>query len=127
MWNNMPEKEREHYVKLAKDGQNEYKERLMEYRATGHWAPFSTVIRLDNNKNNAVVPVSTDRNTGSGGPWVRIPYEEKNALEKELDTYGQVIFPPRPLGMEEEYEKRVKKSREKRKEKIQKEGLKFAA
>jgi hypothetical protein len=48
---------------------------------------------------------------------VRIPYEAKNALEKEIETYEQVIFPPRPVEMEEVHEQRLEESKKKRKEK----------
>jgi hypothetical protein len=58
-----------------------------------------------------------ERSTGSSGPWVRIPYEAKNALEKEIETYEQVIFPPRPVELEEVHEKRLEESKKKRKEK----------
>mmetsp|Transcript_6940 Transcript_6940/g.15841 ORF Transcript_6940/g.15841 Transcript_6940/m.15841 type:complete len:286 (+) Transcript_6940:78-935(+) len=50
MWNNMTDKGRDHYVRLAKDARKEYEEKMMEYRATGHWHPFTTFNRLDNNK-----------------------------------------------------------------------------
>ncbi|KAL7536271.1 hypothetical protein ACHAXR_007037 [Thalassiosira sp. AJA248-18] len=125
MWNNMPLKEREHYVKLAKDARNEYEERLMEYRATGQWAPFSTIGRLDNNKNSMITRTAVERNAGGNGPWVRIPFEQKNELERELDSYEMVIFPPRPAGTEEEHEKKMKDSQERRMKKIKEEGLKY--
>jgi hypothetical protein len=48
---------------------------------------------------------------------VRIPYSEKNELERELETYDQVIFPPRPKEMEEEHERRLEESKVKRKRK----------
>ena len=123
MWNGMSKKDRNHYVQLAKDARTEYEERLMEYRATGNWAPFSTIIRLENNKNGVVCRSTLERITY--GPWVRIPLEQKNELEKELEAYDQVIFPPRPAGMEEEHETRVKESLEKRRKKIREEGLKY--
>ena len=56
---------------------------------------------------------------------MRIPYSEKNDLEKEIDTYDQVIFPPRPEGMEEEHERKMAESKERRRKKIQEEGLKY--
>lgn len=120
-WNKLSQKEREHYLKLAKDSREEYEVRLMEYRATGHWSPFTTITRLDDNKNGVVC--TSERVTH--GPWVRIPYEEKNELEKELESYDQVIFPPRPADMNAAHQKRVSESLKKRKKKIREEGLKY--
>ena len=121
----MPRKQREHYTKLARDARAEYQNRLMEYRATGHWATFTTIARLGNNKNGEISRTAVERNSGGNGPWVRIPYSEKNDLEKEIDTYDQVIFPPRPEGMEEEHERKMAESKERRRKKIQEEGLKY--
>lgn len=125
MWNAMPKNQRDHYVQLAKDAKVEYQNRLMEYRATGHWATFTTIARLGNNKNGEISRSSLERSTGGNGPWVRIPHEEKNELEKEIDTYDQVIFPPRPAGMEEEHERKMMESKERRRKKIKEDGLKY--
>ncbi|KAL7443556.1 hypothetical protein ACHAXM_008935 [Skeletonema potamos] len=115
MWNAMPDTQREHYKQLAKEATAEYEERLIEYRATGSWTPYSVIERLARNKNG--VEINVDRGTGCQGPWVRIPYAEKNELERELETYDQVLFPPRPKDMEKEHERKIEESKAKRKKK----------
>lgn len=122
MWTRLAEEERDHYNRLAADGQAEYKKRVVEYRATGAWQPFTTIERLVN-KNGVTVEV--DRKTGGNGPWVRIPYERKNDLEKELETYDQVIFPPRPSEMEEEHKRKIQEQKERRKKKIKSYKFKY--
>ena len=122
MWNAMPQKERVHYKQLAKDATREYEDRLIEYRATGSWTPYTSFERLTRNRNGVEV---ADRGPGNQGPWVRLPCEEKNDLECELDTYEQVIFPPRPKEMEEEHERKVRESKAKRRRKIEEEGFRW--
>jgi len=117
MWNELSPRDRTHYVNLAKDARTEYEERLLEYRATGSWSPYTTFTRLMTNKNGVDCRGMNERSTGSSGPWVRIPYEAKNALEKEIETYEQVIFPPRPVELEVVHEQRVEESKKKRREK----------
>ena len=117
MWNELPSRQKEHYVIMAKEGRMEYEDRVLEYRATGDWSPYTTFTRLTTNKNGVDCRGLNERSTGSNGPWVRMPYAAKNPLEREIDTYEQVIFPPRPVGSEEAYEKRVEESKKKRKEK----------
>ena len=118
----MPQKERVHYKQLAKDATREYEDRLIEYRATGSWTPYTSFERLTRNRNGVEV---ADRGPGNQGPWVRLPSEEKNELECELDTYEQVIFPPRPKEMEEEHERKVRESKAKRRRKIEEEGFRW--
>lgn len=115
MWQKLSEGEKSHYNSLCADAHAEYKERVREYRATGSWPPFTTIARLEN---KVLTDFILDRKTGSQGPWVRIPYERKNDLEKELETYEQVIFPPRPTEMEEEHKRKVEEAKERRKKKI---------
>ena len=115
MWAKLSEEAKEHYNQLASDAQAEYKTRLSEYRATGGWCEFTVIERL---KNKNGVEVITDRKTGNHGPWVRIPYEKKNELERELESFEQVIFPPRPSVMEEEHKRKLEESKERRKKKI---------
>ena len=118
MWNAMPERVRTRYKQLAKDATKEYENRLIEYRATGSWTPYTVIERLTHNKNGVIITdLVRDRGTGNQGPWVRIPYSEKNELERELETYDQVIFPPRPKEMEEEHERKLEESKVKRKRK----------
>ena len=125
MWNNLKEKEREHYVQLAKDARSDYEDQLMEYRATGQWSVSTKFVRLKNKNGVERNRTTAERSTGSNGPWVRLPYTEKNELEKELETYEQVIFPPRPAGMEEEHEKKIKEQKQRRRKKIQQDGAKL--
>jgi hypothetical protein len=125
MWNGLPESGRGHYVSLARDARAEYDERLMEYRATGSWSPFTAFERLTYNRNGVVCRTSAERSTGSNGPWVRMPYERKNDLEREIDTYEQVIFPPRPVGFEGEHERTMAERGRRRRERIQEDCIKF--
>jgi hypothetical protein len=115
MWARLSSEEKEHYVSLATDALAEYKSRLVEYRATGSYSPYTTIARL---KNKNGIEIITDRKTGSQGPWVRIPHDRKNELEKELEGYDQVVFPPRPSEMEEEHRRKVEESKERRRRKI---------
>mmetsp|Transcript_31562 Transcript_31562/g.65611 ORF Transcript_31562/g.65611 Transcript_31562/m.65611 type:complete len:413 (+) Transcript_31562:131-1369(+) len=129
MWHSMSEEERGHYNDLARDAKEEYAELLREYRATGSYGPFRCIEKVRDKKKSGedekedVTVEEEHRN--SLGPWVRIPYERKNALEKEIDTYDVVCFPPRPPEMNEDYERRMKESRARRRRKIREEGLKY--
>ncbi|KAL7469840.1 hypothetical protein ACHAXS_010089 [Conticribra weissflogii] len=129
MWHGMSEEERAHYNDLAMDAKEEYAELLREFRATGSWRPFRCIEKVRDKKkpedeeNEETAVEEEHRN--SLGPWVRIPYERKNALEKEIDTYDVVCFPPRPPEMNEAYEKRMEESRARRRRKIREEGLRY--
>ncbi|KAL7485027.1 hypothetical protein ACHAW6_010622 [Cyclotella cf. meneghiniana] len=126
MWNTLSEEAKEHYNRLAADAQAQYKARLREYRATGAWQEFTVITRLKNKDVAGAESAFTfDRKTGSQGPWVRIPYEKKNDLEKELESYDQVIFPPRPKEMEEEHLRKTLESKERRKKKIKNYKFKY--
>lgn len=97
----------------------------MERRITGGWPQFTCIARLEN-KNGVDVGKFAERNTRAGaGPWVRRPRARQNSLERELESYEQVVFPPRPAAMEAYHEMRVKESLAKRKKKIREEGLKY--
>jgi hypothetical protein len=124
MWNCLSEEEKDHYSRLAADAQLEYKSRVREYRATGAWQEFTVIERLKN-KIECPEEVFRERRPGNNGPWVRIPYEEKNGLEKELETYDMVIFPPRPKEMEEEHQRKMMESKERRKKKIKSCNIKY--
>ncbi|KAL7529627.1 hypothetical protein ACHAWF_003058 [Thalassiosira exigua] len=123
MWKVLPEAEREHYVRLARDARREYDDRLVEYRATGSWSPFTCIDRLGRNKDGTTF--SNERNVGGNGPWVRMPPGERNALERELATYDRVLFPMRPPAAEEEHQKKKKESLERRKRKIREDRLRY--
>lgn len=111
MWNTLPDKEREHYILFAKIAREEYVRQLREFRATGGWKPSESFERL-----GSPIP---------GGPWVRIPYDAKCKLEKEIDSYDQVTFPPRPPEMDDDYNQRMKESVERRKKKVRDEKRKY--
>ena len=87
MWHRLSENDRDHYVRLARDARAEYAERLLEYRATGRWSPYTAFERLTKNRNGVVCRTSNERSTGSNGPWVRMRYDMKNDLEREIDAY----------------------------------------
>ncbi|KAL3823747.1 hypothetical protein ACHAXA_004840 [Cyclostephanos tholiformis] len=125
MWNRLSDAGRDHYVRLARDARSEYDERLLEYRATGGWSPYTVIQRLSTNRNGVVCRTSDERSTGSNGPWVRVPYDMKNELEREIDTYEQVIFPPRPAGSEGVHERIMSERRKRRRERIHEDCAKF--
>ena len=93
------EKEREYYNDFAREAREEYQEQYREYRATGRFTPSKTFKKL-------------------GPLWVRIKMHEKSALEREIDSYETVQFPPRPPEMDEAYRKREEESKQRRKEKL---------
>jgi hypothetical protein len=140
LWHAMTEQDRGHYKQLAKDATREYEDRRIEYRATGIWTPYSVIQRLggqnhqtatknydfhdgeedDDEGNDEADEEDTAITAGnSQGPWVRIPYSQKNDLEKELETYTQVVFPPRPKEMEEAYMKKMEEKKARRKRKLE--------
>jgi hypothetical protein len=125
MWNKLVPADKAHYSTMAREARAEYDERLMEYRATGLWSPYTAFERLTTNKNGVSFEGCRERTTGSNGPWVRMPYEKKNELEKEIGTYEQVIFPPRPAGLEGDREEVMAERKRRRREQIQKECEKF--
>jgi len=93
------EKDREYYNDFAREAREEYQEQYREYRATGHFTPSTTFKKL-------------------GPLWVRMKLHEKNGIEREIDSYETVQFPPRPPEMDEAYRKREAESKRRRKAKI---------
>jgi HMG (high mobility group) box len=85
----MSEDEREYYNSFAQEAQKEYQRMHCQYRATGKYTPSDRFEKLQ-----------------GVGPWVRIPWHEKNALERELATYECISFPPRPPTLDDAYEQR---------------------
>mmetsp|Transcript_20829 Transcript_20829/g.23789 ORF Transcript_20829/g.23789 Transcript_20829/m.23789 type:complete len:432 (-) Transcript_20829:149-1444(-) len=71
--------ERAYYNGFSREAREEYQRLHDEYRATGQFAPPKTYERME-----------------KVGPWVRVDWEEKNGLERELATYETVQFPLRP-------------------------------
>ena len=49
---------------------------------------------------------------------MRLKQHEKNGLEREIDSYETVYFPPRPPEMDEAYGRRKEESKRRRKEKV---------
>lgn len=94
------EKDREYYNEFAREAREEYQEQHREYRATGKYTPSKTFKRLDGT-----------------GPWVRVAAHEKNVLEREIESYDTVQFPPRPPELDDVYRKREQESKRRRKEK----------
>ena len=75
----MNDQDREYYNEFAREARDEYDRQHHEFRATGAYKPSLIFERL-----------------GGDGPWVRIAFHEKNALEREISGYETVKFPPRP-------------------------------
>ncbi len=71
MWNKLAPADKAHYSTMAREARAEYDERLMEYRATGLWNPYTTFEQLTTNKNGVSLEGYRERTTGSNGPWVR--------------------------------------------------------
>ncbi len=93
----MSDSDRDYYNVFCTETREEYEKQHAEFKATGSYKPSKVFERLHGD-----------------GPWVRIAYHEKNALEREISGYDSVKFPPRPLEMEKPDWVRV---REKAKEK----------
>ena len=102
---------------MAPEAQAEYDVRLMEYRATDMWSPYTKFERLSN-RNGVTYGGPQERSTGNNRPWVRVPYKKNNELEKEIDSYEQVIFPPRPEGLEGGHEEMVAERERRRRERV---------
>jgi hypothetical protein len=95
------EKDREYYNEFAREAREEYQEQHRAYRATGEYTPSKTFKKLD-----------------GIGPWVRVATHEKNGLEREIESYDTVQFPPRPPELDDAYRKREQESKRRRKEKV---------
>ena len=93
------EKDRQYYNDFAREAREEYQAQHREFRATGQYTPSKSFLKLE------------------GGPWVRVASHEKTSLEREIDSYESVQFPPRPPEMDEAYRKREKESYRRRREK----------
>lgn len=107
MWRvHLKEEEQRYYNKMAEELQAEYREQMLEYRATDEFRPSERFIKLGNGK----------------GPWVHKHAKDRNALEAEIASYETVVFPPRPPSKDNEYYKREKESKERRKEKLRMEA-----
>jgi len=127
MWNRLSEEDKRHYDDLVRDSRAEYESRILEYRATGKWSPYTQCGRLarnlDESRRRESRATSTNGKLDCLGPWVRLDPDKKNELERELDTYETVVFPPRPQWSEEDHERRAKESYLKRRKKIKEKKL----
>jgi hypothetical protein len=114
----MTDADREYYNEFAREAREEYERQHEEFRATGSYQPSCVFTRLG----------------GGDGPWVRISEEDRNALEREISSYGTVKFPPRPehvkkpewvtkIEKQNEREARKRKEREERSKKELEEKL----
>ena len=68
--------ERQYYIRFAREMKEEYTRQIREFRATGYYTPSTRFGKL----------------LGEGPP-VRLIWEEKNELERELATYTEIIRP----------------------------------
>lgn len=94
--------DRDYYHTFHTKLKSEYRQQLMEYRATGYYTPSTKYIRNHTNV----------------GLWTHIEVQDKNALELEIATYDTIHFPSSHLDNEEQ-QRRINASKEKRKLKEQ--------
>ena len=92
----MSQEEQKFYNDVADIIRMEFKKQHMEFRATGSFTPSDNFER-------------------KGHFWTHKKQNERNALEHELDSYETVVFPPRPPEYDEEYFKRERESKRRRK------------
>ena len=105
------EQEQQYYTKMAEEIQSEYREQMLEYRATEEFRPSDRFIKLGDGK----------------GPWVHKHPMDRNELEAQVAAYKTFVFPPRPPSKDQEYYTREQQSKERRKERIRMEAAeKFA-
>jgi hypothetical protein len=92
-----------YYTDMANAIAAEYKQQVLEFRATGTFRPSQRFIKL-----------------GDGaGPWVHLhAADRKTALEQEVAQYKTVVFPPRPPEQDADYAQRLQESKERRKAKL---------
>jgi hypothetical protein len=97
MWRKaLSQEEQKFYNDVADNIRLEFKKQHMEFRATGSFTPSENFER-------------------KGNFWTHKKQNERNALEHELDSYETVLFPPRPPEYDEEYFKRERESKRRRK------------
>lgn len=97
----LTDEEKNYYNTFAAELKSEYKEQHMEFRATGVYTPSKRFVRVEGT-----------------GLWLKKKSEEKNGLEKEIDGYETVKFPPRPSEFDEEHKRREEESKLRRKLKL---------
>lgn len=89
--------DRKYYNYFSDEARKEYRNQHMEYRATGYYTVSTTFQKLNN-----------------AGVWVKINWNDKNDLEREIATYKTVIFPRRPPELNNEYIQREYESKQRR-------------
>jgi hypothetical protein len=103
LWkSSLDSKDRDYYHNFHTKLKSEYRQQLTEYRATGYYTPSTKYIRNHTNV----------------GLWTHIEVQDKNALELEIATYDTIHFPSTHLDNEEQ-QRRINASKEKRKLKEQ--------
>jgi hypothetical protein len=96
MWRKaLSQEEQTFYNDVAENIRMEFKKQHMEFRATGSFTPSDNFER-------------------KGNFWTHRKQNERNALEHELDSYDTVVFPPRPPEYDEEYFRRERESKRRR-------------
>ncbi len=100
----LTEEERNYYNHFAEEIRSEYRQQLLEYRATGSFTPSELFERQE-----------------GVGLWIHKKVSEKTELELEISQYASLNFPPRPPELDEEYKRRFQESVERRKKKIKRE------
>ena len=75
MWKyDMSDQDRQYYITFAREAKSEYMHQLREFRATGSFRPSKKFAKLLGD-----------------GPSVRLDWDLKNDLEKELATYNDIV------------------------------------
>jgi hypothetical protein len=95
--------DKDYYNTFAREVNEEYEERRVQYRATGTYQPSTRFKKLD-----------------GANIWVRIaePPNDLIPLEREISSYETLSFPPRPPELDHQYAEREKRSLYRRKMKI---------
>ncbi|KAL3903531.1 MAG: hypothetical protein SGILL_010410 [Bacillariaceae sp.] len=102
MWRSaLSDDDRDYYQNFATEAREEYKQQVVEYRATGSFTPSHRFAPIE------------DTNI-----WVRL--DNPCELEREISAYETVKFAPRPPEMDQAYEERLVRSVVIRKLKIKK-------
>jgi hypothetical protein len=94
----MNDSDRQYYMDFAVDARQEYLNQQIEFGATGTYTPSKEFTKLE-----------------GVNVWVRAAWHEKSGLEREIVGYDSVTFPKRPPELDEDYERRLKKSTMRRK------------
>mmetsp|Transcript_25461 Transcript_25461/g.37478 ORF Transcript_25461/g.37478 Transcript_25461/m.37478 type:complete len:476 (-) Transcript_25461:39-1466(-) len=72
----MSSSDREYYLAFSSEAKEEYVHLIREFRATGAYTPSLKFGKLL-----------------GYGPWIRLEWDKKNELEKEISTYKKIVRP----------------------------------